>query len=87
MWSGRKWYVVWILQVEWYREGKWDLRGEEGWSRPLGMRQPGDEYEYFRQKQCPLFSLSCDENSGRSRDFVLPFVNLRTTERTRMFVL
>lgn len=47
---------------------------------------PGDEYEYFRQKQCPLFSLSCDENSGRSRDFVLPFVNLRTTERTRMFV-
>ena len=48
---------------------------------------PGDEYEYFGQKQCPLFSLSCDGNSGRSWDFVLPFVNLRTTERTRMFVL
>ena len=31
--------MVWILQVEWYRKWKWDLRGEEGWNHLLRMRR------------------------------------------------
>lgn len=45
---------------------------------------PRDEYGYFRQTWSPSFSLSCGGNSGRSWDFVLQFVNLRTAERTSM---
>ena len=47
---------------------------------------PGNIYGCFRQKRGPLFSVYGGGNSERSWDFVLPFVTLRMTERTSMYV-
>lgn len=66
------------------------MRGEGGWSSPLGMKLEvgqGMNMGISSRSEAHCFYFAMVRNSRRAWDFALQFISLETMERTSMYGL